>query len=138
MASSVLVDASFLVALLSRRDANHSWATAKAPRLPPPWMTCEAVLSEAFHLRGRSGAGSFSSLLQRGAVMCDYHFADDIDSVLKLLQKYADVPMSFADACLVRMPETLDDHRSVDHRRGFSYLSPAWPPNHSMRAAALS
>jgi predicted nucleic acid-binding protein len=41
--------------------------------------------------------------------MCDYHFADDIDSVLKLLQKYADVPMSFADACLVRMTETLND-----------------------------
>ncbi len=41
--------------------------------------------------------------------MCDYHFADDIDAVLKLLQKYADVPMSFADACLVRMTETLND-----------------------------
>ena len=40
--------------------------------------------------------------------MCDYHFADDIDAVLKLLQKYADVPMSFADACLVRMTETLN------------------------------
>jgi hypothetical protein len=25
----------------------------------------------------------------------------------KLLEKYADVPMSFADACLVRMTETL-------------------------------
>jgi predicted nucleic acid-binding protein len=28
---------------------------------------------------------------------------------LKLLEKYADVPMSFADACLVRMTETLND-----------------------------
>ena len=108
MASNVLVDAGFVVALLSRRDANHGWATAQAPRLPPPWMTCEAVLSETFHLLGRSGAGSLSSLLRRGAVVCDYHFADDIDAVLKLLQKYADVPMSFADACLVRMTETLN------------------------------
>ena len=31
------------------------------------------------------------------------------DPVLNLMQKYASVPMSFADACLVRMTETLDD-----------------------------
>jgi predicted nucleic acid-binding protein len=30
--------------------------------------------------------------------------------VLKLTEKYADVPMSLADACLVRMTETLADH----------------------------
>ena len=34
---------------------------------------------------------------------------DDLEAVLKLLQKYADVPMSLADACLVRMSETLSD-----------------------------
>ena len=34
---------------------------------------------------------------------------NDVESVLKLLQKYADVPMSLADACLVRMTETFSD-----------------------------
>jgi predicted nucleic acid-binding protein len=109
MATNALVDAGFLVALLSRRDANHRWAAALAPRLPPPWMTCEAVLSEVFHLLGGRGTRSLASLLRRGAVVCGYRFADDIDAVLKLLEKYADVPMSFADACLVRMTETLND-----------------------------
>ena len=32
-----------------------------------------------------------------------------MDAVLKLLEKYAGVRMSFADACLVRMTETLND-----------------------------
>src|SRR5271170_1114096 len=109
MAASALVDAGFLVALLSRRDANHRWAAAQASRLPPPWMTCEAVLSEASHLLGRRGTGSLTSLLRRGAVICGYRFGDDVEAVLKLLDKYADVPMSFADACLVRMTETLND-----------------------------
>jgi len=109
MATSALVDAGFLVALLSRRDGNHRWAAAQAPRLPPPWMTCEATLSEASHLLGGHGAGSLVSLLRRGALVCGYRFADDMDAVLKLLEKYADVPMSFADACLVRMTETLND-----------------------------
>ena len=109
MATNALVDAGFLVALLSRRDANHGWAAAQAPRLPPPWATCEAVLSEASHLLGGLGTLSVASLLRRGALVCDYRFADDMDAVLKLLEKYADVPMSFADACLVRMTETLND-----------------------------
>ena len=109
MAKSALVDAGFLVALLSRRDADHGWAAAQAPRLPPPWATCEAVLSAASHLLGGLGTPSFASLLRRGTLVCDYRFADDMDAVLKLLEKYADVPMSFADACLVRMTETLND-----------------------------
>jgi uncharacterized protein len=109
MATSALVDAGFLVALLSRRDRNHRWAAAQAPRLPPPWTTCEAVLSEACHLLGVHGTRSLSLLLRRGALVCGYNFADDMDAVLKLLEKYADVPMSFADACLVRMTETLND-----------------------------
>jgi predicted nucleic acid-binding protein len=109
MATSALVDAGFLLALLSRRDGNHRWAAAQAPRLPPPWMTCEAVLSEASHLLGGYGTRSLASLLRRGALVCGYRFADDMDAVFKLLEKYADVPMSFADACLVRMTETLND-----------------------------
>jgi predicted nucleic acid-binding protein len=111
MATSALVDAGFLVALLSRRDANHRWAAAQAPRLPPPWLTCEAVLSEASHLLGGPGTRSLASLLRRRALVCSYRFADDMDAVLKLLEKYGDVPMSFADACLVRMTETLNDPR---------------------------
>jgi predicted nucleic acid-binding protein len=47
--------------------------------------------------------------LRRGALVCRYRFADDMDAVLKLLEKYADVPMSFADGCLVRMTETLNN-----------------------------
>jgi predicted nucleic acid-binding protein len=109
MATSALVDAGFLVALLSSRDANHRWATVQAQRLPPPWTTCEAVLSETSHLLGGHGTRGLAALLRRGAVICGYRFADDMNAVLKLLEKYADMPMSFADACLVRMTETLND-----------------------------
>jgi uncharacterized protein len=76
MATSALVDAGFLVALLSRRDANHGWAAEQASRFPPPWMTCEAVLSETFHLLGRRGIGSVASLLRRGVLMCSYRSAE--------------------------------------------------------------
>jgi hypothetical protein len=72
MATSVLVDAGFLVALLSRRDTNHRWAAAEASRHKPPWITCEAPLSEAFHLLGAHGTRSPAKLLGRGAIVCDF------------------------------------------------------------------
>jgi len=46
---------------------------------------------------------------RRGAVVLTFELADELDRVLNLMQKYADVPMSLADACLVRMSETLAD-----------------------------
>ncbi len=109
MAASVLVDAGFVVALLSRRDIHHRWAVAQAQRLGPPWSTCEAVLSEAFHLLGRHGAPALGALLRRRAVIAAFQLDGDVEPVLRLMQKYAQTPMSLADACLVRMTETLAD-----------------------------
>jgi predicted nucleic acid-binding protein len=109
MAGNVLVDAGFVVALLSRRDTHHPWAVAQAPRFAPPWNTCEAALSEAFHLLGARGAPGLSALLRRRSVLVAFDLAKDLEPVLKLMQKYSDVPMSLADACLVRMTETFAD-----------------------------
>jgi len=109
MAGNVLVDAGFVVALLSRRDTHHQWAAAQAPQLVPPWSTCEAALSEAFHLLGTSGAPGLSELLRRGSVLVAFDLAKNLQPVLKLMQKYSNMPMSLAHACLVRMTETLVD-----------------------------
>ena len=109
MAASVIVDASFLVALLNRRDTSHGWAADQALRSPPPWHTCEAVLSEAFHLLGPPGRPALAGLLHRRPLVCVFHLAEHAEEVLALMQKYERVPMSFADACLVRMTELLTD-----------------------------
>jgi uncharacterized protein len=109
MAGSVLVDAGFIVALLSRRDTHHAWAAAQAPRLTPPWSTCEAALSEAVHLLGALGAPALGALLTRRCVRVAFTLANDLQAVLKLMHKYSDVPISLADACLVRMSETVAD-----------------------------
>lgn len=109
MARNVLVDAGFLVALLNRRDAHHGWAAAQAPHLAPPWRTCEAVLSEAFHLVGDRGAAALIALLRRRALVVAFDLGGHVSPVLTLVQKYANVPMSLADAWLVRMTEILAD-----------------------------
>jgi uncharacterized protein len=108
MARNVLVDAGFVVALLSSRDAHHQWAVTQASELPPPWSTCEAVLSEAFHFLGQRGNPHLGTLLRRRALLVTFTFAENVKPVVKLIEKYS-VPMSFADACLVRMTERLAD-----------------------------
>jgi len=109
MAKNVIVDTGFLVAWLAGRDFHHEWAVTQARNHPPPWSTCEAALSEASHLLGASGAPSLSALLRRRALVIAFDLARNIEPVLRLLEKYSDVPMSLADACLVRMTETLAD-----------------------------
>jgi predicted nucleic acid-binding protein len=109
MAVSVIVDASFLVTLLSRRETNHRWADGQARQYPPPWKTCEAAISETLYLLGPDGASAFVALLRRGAIVASFRFDESAEAVLNLMQKYSDVPMSFADACLVRMTETMAD-----------------------------
>jgi predicted nucleic acid-binding protein len=109
MARTVLVDSGFIVALLSRDDAHRGWALAQAPQLGHPWATCEAVLSESFHLLGKPGQPKLAALLQRGVVVPGFDLGDELHPILDLMDKYADVPMSLADACLVRMTETRAD-----------------------------
>lgn len=107
MAASVLVDAGFIVALLKKRDSNHRWAAKEAAKHPPPWKTCEAALSEAFFLLGPRGSPALAALVRRGALFSAFSLADEFETVLTLMDKYANVPMSLADGCLVRMTETL-------------------------------
>jgi uncharacterized protein len=109
MARNVLVDAGFIVALLSSRDAHHRWSVTQASELPPPWSTCEAVLSEAYHLLGELGTPNLIELLHRGALLVAFTLTENLEPVVKLMEKYSDVPMGFADACLVRMTETFAD-----------------------------
>ena len=109
MAATVAVDAGFLVALVSDRDTYHHWAYGVSEQHPPPWKTCEGVLSETFLLLARPGATTLIELLRRGAVVPAFHLEENADAVLRLMQKYANVPMSLADACLVRMTELLPD-----------------------------
>src|SRR5260370_1752231 len=92
MARNVLVDAGFVLALLSRRDNHHEWAVTQASELPPPWSTCEASLSESFHLLGARGAPNLSTLLRRQASLITFELADSLEPVVRLIEKYSDVP----------------------------------------------
>ena len=109
MARRVLVDTGPIAALLDRRDTHHDWANRQLAHLRQPLLTCEAVVSEAFFLLApvRGGTSTFAELLRHALIRVDpdfsycHHSAEILDNV----ERYKNVPMSFADACLVRMTE---------------------------------
>jgi predicted nucleic acid-binding protein len=111
MAKSILIDAGPLVAALRRRDAHHAWARAHFEAAKEPFATCEAVISESLFLldRAREGKEALCSLIERGVIVVRYSFEEEIAETLRLIRRYNNSPMSFADACLVRMAEKSDE-----------------------------
>lgn len=67
-------------------------------------------MSESWHLlRGRTGAGAaLCGLVTKGLLKIAFSAQDEAGAVARLVSEYADLPMSFADACLVRMAELHD------------------------------
>ena len=114
MEKRILVDAGPIIALLIAADQHHHWAREVWTQLEPPLYTCEAVLSEAQYVAKRLGGDPLAVLkfLQKGAIHVAFDVEDEVERLQELQRTYADVPMSLADACLVRMTE-LHEHSRV-------------------------
>jgi predicted nucleic acid-binding protein len=113
-ASGVLLDTGPLVALLSRDDGSHALAARLFDACQPPLRTCEAVVAEACFLTrkvDRRGPAEIAALGRRGlfevGLSIDGHWA----SIEALSTKYADRPISLADACLIRLADVHGDPR---------------------------
>lgn len=112
MTDSVIVDAGPLVALFRPAERHHAWVAETVRNVRPPMVTCEAVLAEATYLT-RAAPRVHEALLDwivDGRLTIGFHLGDDVAAVRRLMKKYRDRPMSLADACLVRMAETFQDH----------------------------
>jgi predicted nucleic acid-binding protein len=128
MKELVLIDAGPLVALVNRKAAHHDWAVELVKRKTPPFLTCEAALAEASHLVSsiHGAAESLLEYVQRKLIQCPFRIDEEAESLRRLMAKYQDLPMSLADACLVRMSElnptakvaTLDHHFTIYRRHG--------------------
>lgn len=126
MSATLVLDTGPLVAMLAPREARHAWAT-EALRVRARVVTCEAVVSEAFFLLRTSerASGALRGMLDDELIELTPMNAE-IRAVKKLMERYASVPMSFADACLVRLSEmlpkavvaTLDSDFRVYRRNG--------------------
>jgi uncharacterized protein len=102
-----LIDTGPLVALLVGDDHWHSWAAEQCKQSPPSVLTCQAVISESLFLLKRDGhdADDLFGLVEAGFLRVEFDFPAEYHHVCALMRRYRDRPMSYADACLVRMAE---------------------------------
>lgn len=128
MTRPVLIDTGPLVAYLNRADHHHKWAKSQLTGLFPPLLTCESVIAETCFILGKypGGQAAVLELLRRDAVRITFGLQQEIESINRLMTRYANVPISLADASLVRMSEiyadspilTLDSDFRVYRRNG--------------------
>ena len=139
MKTRALLDTGPLVAFLNRRDRFHPWAVARLGEIEPPLLTCEAVLSEAcFLLRHQpEGPAAVLELVARDLVRIGFSLGAHLAAVQRLLARYAQVPISLADACLIHLAEinagspllTLDSDFRIYRIHGRRTIPTLLPPS---------
>ncbi len=116
-----LLDTGPLVAVLDDTDQWHSWAAPRLRQLNEPLWTCGAVLSETSFLLGLHppAVARLHDLVRDGVIRPAVEDAPLWNRALALMERYASVPMSFADACLVTLAESTPGARLFTLDRDF-------------------
>jgi predicted nucleic acid-binding protein len=107
MKPTVIIDTGFLVALLNRSEQYHSWVKNQLNNISSPIITCEPVITETCFLLRKiyGGETAILNLINSQKLKIPFRLIDEFSIVHQLMQRYQSVPMSLADACLVRMAE---------------------------------
>lgn len=113
--TQTIADTGPLVAYVQANEAHSAWTREAFDRLDAPFLTCEPVLTEACFLIARAGGNpdDLLELVERGLIVVSFGMRDEIVRVRALMKRYRKLPMSLADACLVRMTERVADCRVV-------------------------
>ena len=121
--AGILLDTGPLVALLSDNDAHHARARRMFAQCAPPFRCCEAVVAEACFLIKKvdsAGPAEVVALGRRGVYQMAISVEEHWTNIEALLRKYADRPVSLADACLIRCAEIHQEARILTFDRDFS------------------
>ncbi|MBD6619748.1 PIN domain-containing protein [Komarekiella sp. 'clone 1'] len=107
MKQRVIIDTGPLVAFINRREHLHAWVINTLAKIEQPLLTCEAVIVETcFLLRNLNGGQeTVMSMLGSGNILISMRLSEEAAEIEELLRRYQSVPMSLADACLVRMTQ---------------------------------
>ena len=109
---AAIADAGPLVAFVDRREQHHRWVVERIDELDSPLLVCEPVLAEAMYLTASlsKAQDALFGLLENGALRIAFSIDGHVPALHRLHHKYRDLPMSLADACIVRMAELHDRH----------------------------
>jgi len=103
----ILIDSGPLIALFDASDKYHKKAVAFIKTNKLPLITTIASVTETLHLLNfnRNAQIDFIEWIYRGAVGIHNIENGDFERIKELTEKYRDLPMDFADSCLVYLAE---------------------------------
>ncbi len=107
---SVLLDTGAFVALLDRSEKSHARCADFFSSFAGKLFTTEPVLTETICLVGstaKAKSACIEFILKGGATLVPQSLSG-LARASALMEKYADVPMDFADATLVALAEEAD------------------------------
>jgi predicted nucleic acid-binding protein len=106
----ILLDTGCIVALLDRSERDHRRCAEVVAGLAGQLVTCEAVIAEACYLLRAVPRAAEAVLenVERGVFAVPFRLDRATRAVRALMRRYANVPMDFADACLVHLAEELN------------------------------
>jgi predicted nucleic acid-binding protein len=110
VADELLLDTGALVGLLDRSQSIHTACVEFYSSWSGSVVTTEAVITEATHLLSNvrnGGAACLDFVLEGGALLVPSSDLS-IKRCRTLLEKYADLPIDFADATLIVLAEELN------------------------------
>ena len=114
-----LIDTGAILALLNGRDRWHDRCVEAFSALRLPLATTAAVLAELFHLLGDHPKDLDAAwrFLRSGAIVVLSITDADMPDLERLMKRYKDRPMDFADATLVHLArrEAVSTICSIDH-----------------------
>ena len=134
-----MIDTGPLVAYLCASEARHAWAVEQFTDLIPPLLTCEPVLTETCFLLARQRVPVWQLLekLDQQVLRIGLRLDAEAGRIRDLMSRYSNVPMSLADACLVRLAEisglpvcTLDSDFAIYSLSGRKRLALITPQHH--------
>ena len=118
----ILIDSGPLIALFDASDKYHHEAVNFIKTNKYPLVTTLASITEALHLLdfNRNAQIDFLGWVHRGAVEIHNIENNDFERLRELTEKYRDLPMDFADSCLVYIAEKLKLNTIATIDRDFS------------------
>ncbi len=108
--NKILIDSGPLIALFDSSDKYHQEAVDFIKTNKCPLATTLASITETLHLLdfNRNAQIDFLEWVHRGAVEIHNIENSDFKRLIDVTEKYRDLPMDFADSCLVYLAEKLN------------------------------
>ena len=126
---SVIVDASFIYALLNRRELRHIDAVYFALTNTDEWLIPDIVFPELSYLFrrdfGYAGVQRFLELIQTIDARYEPITVEDVPRMREIAMTYDTAAFDIVDCCIMAIAERLDINRiATFDRRDFSIFRP--------------